>query len=207
MTPICDQSVTVEAVTAAVLESMESAPMDATEWLMAVGIIVALGIGVGGWIYDHVQRKKDRKRKEMAFAVLLYDDVIKARDEGRGIRDLLDEVLLILEDPDKGSYQQISGNPFASRIEPLLRFSTLITLEGSSAWAESIEPELVLRICKIRNDIQFWNDVASELADDDQSAISPETTTTLLNRLQSIEGKTLQVSGELADIMFDRSSS
>ena len=213
MTSICDQSVTVETVTAAVLESMESAPRDATEWLMAIGIIVALGIGVGGWIYDAYQRRQERERSrnqhveerernQKTFAVLLYEDVDRARNQCRDIRALINDYLVV---EDGSGSQVIHGtleNPFLYEIESLLSFSPLFTVESSSPWAEAMEHETVLRICKIRSDTYDWNQMIGEIKRDPERAFSDNLSTIVIDRLDKIDRMTRQVSQELSNIMF-----
>lgn len=177
--------------------------MEIADWLVAVGILTALFVGVGGWIYDFIQRRRDLRRRKESFAVLVAEDVRLARSQGRDIRTFLEEVQHAKgHEVDGKPFIYFKKNQFANLGKSLMFFTPMKTVESSSDWAMFMEPEIVQRVSSIRNCIHGWNEKAATLIERPKSdSIKGDIASDLVFILDRVESISTLVHGELIEIV------
>lgn len=132
-----------------------------TATLMGVGI--ALFLGVGGWRRDTSIRKQERVENRRTFSTLLAHDIRRLQNQGRDVRDLLEEARFGPTEGKNGAPINVFRNLFSGEHSALMILTPISLMEQSIEWAKHLPHEEVKIACALSSCVRGWNEKAQLL--------------------------------------------
>lgn len=163
-----------------------------TSTLMGVGI--ALFLGVGGWRRDTSIRKQERVENRQTFSTLLAHDIRRLQNQGRDVRDLLEEARFGPSESENGAPINVFRNPFSAEHSALMILTPISLMEQSIEWAKHLPHEEVKIACALSSCVRGWNEKA-QLLDQlpREKILPPDLSDDLVFILDRIEAKTAEL--------------